>query len=270
MTKILSPTWPTPAQARILLALKSRPDLEVYLTDRVARWDGPGYSSSISAKTSRLRAEFGTPRRSSVLGCVASGWLAPIDGRDGWRNPPLSLTDSGREIAANLTMADTAKIPSSRPTEAQVLDALASAHQLPEWIFIRHLIVGTGASRPIIVQGAWDTINSLGEMDAFALNCWPSKHFRRVAYEVKVSRSDFKHELEQPRKRGGAEYFANECYFAAPAGIVKPEELPERWGLIEIAEGRRTTIVKAQSQEAGDLTMGFIASMCRNIMEARE
>lgn len=65
--------------------------------------------------------------------------------------------------------------------------------------------------------------------------------FRRMGYgerdgsvlvEVKTSRSDFLADKKKPhRATGGVGKFR---YFMAPTGLIKVEELPEKWGLIEV------------------------------------
>jgi len=267
MSKTPKTTGPSPSQARILLALKTYSDLSVYVTDRLAKWTGPGYDWATSMKYSKLKAQFGTPRRASVLKCIEAGWLEPLPG---WNTSTLNLTDEGRIIADGLGFEDLAR-KQPKHTEAEILNGLAEAYPLPRWIFIRHLIMSTGAARYVYEEGRFDPINLGGELDAFAMAAWPSDKYLRIAFEVKVSKADFKKEIDNPRKRQGAEYFANECYFAAPPGVIETFDLPKRWGLIEIAEGRLSTIKKAtRLNDPADLTMGFIASMCRNLMEFRE
>lgn len=67
-----------------------------------------------------------------------------------------------------------------------------------------------------------------------------------VGHEVKISRSDWLHELAQP---GKADRWADEChawYVVAPStDVVKPEELPPGWGLLVIRAGKLARQVKA-------------------------
>lgn len=70
-----------------------------------------------------------------------------------------------------------------------------------------------------------------------------------VGHEVKASRADWLHELDQPAK---AEVWGSQChswYVVAPStDIVRPEELPDGWGLM-VPNARTTTrmdvVVKA-------------------------
>lgn len=71
-----------------------------------------------------------------------------------------------------------------------------------------------------------------GRIDAAAFSCWPSKGFHRIAFEIKRSRGDFLRELERPAKRKWVEENFHQTWFVVPCGLVKPEEVPESWGLL--------------------------------------
>lgn len=71
-----------------------------------------------------------------------------------------------------------------------------------------------------------------------------------VLIECKVSRADF---LSDKNKffRRQENYGMGDCrYYACPKGIIKPEELPEGWGLLEVDERRIYTTVDAKWKEA--------------------
>lgn len=74
-------------------------------------------------------------------------------------------------------------------------------------------------------------------------------------YEVKVARSDWLHELEQPAKAEVWEQNVHEWWIVAPdTTVVRPEELPHGWGLIVPNPNPRTktrmdVIVKATRYE---------------------
>lgn len=102
-----------------------------------------------------------------------------------------------------------------------ILDRVVHASK-SEWLFLRELRVGTGFR------------NSASQrLDAFALNCLPHTGMKRICYEVKTSRADFLGELRQPLKRRIGMRYSNEFYFATPAGLLKPAEVPVECGLIE-------------------------------------
>ncbi len=137
---------------------------------------------------------------------------------------------------------------------SQILELLKWRHEPPQWAIFEELAIKTGYSSQRI--------------DFFAMNVWPSKKFWRVAYEVKVSRADFKNEMQDPNKRKAAEALANECFFVTPAGLVKVDEVPEGWGLIETTKGGlRVKKHAKQRNESGGLPMFFIASLARRLSD---
>lgn len=74
-------------------------------------------------------------------------------------------------------------------------------------------------------------------IDYWAMEMYASKGFKRISYEIKVSRSDFLHEIKNPKKRRRALLWSNEYYFITLPGIVRVGELPPEVGLIEVTEG---------------------------------
>jgi hypothetical protein len=73
---------------------------------------------------------------------------------------------------------------------------------------------------------------------------------RSVLIEVKVSRSDFLADKNKSFRRQMERGMGDHRYFAAPRGLLKPEEMPEKWGLLEI-DGRCVRERKeAEHQEA--------------------
>lgn len=101
------------------------------------------------------------------------------------------------------------------------------------------------------VKGEWVCWTEVFGIDVFAQRFW--RHgpgFQRVAYEVKVSRSDLLAELRRPQKRSLALELSNRFYFATPPGLVRPGELPEECGLVEVKNGRSRAVVPAPVRQA--------------------
>lgn len=133
----------------------------------------------------------------------------------------------------------------------QVIRHLQELHTGPEWATFVELADGTGGSKSRTI-------------DFFAFNLWPSSGYRSVAYEVKVSRADFRKELDDPSKRAPWERLAHETWFAAPAGVIPKTEVPEGWGLIEVSDdGKWKRPVRAMQRMRGDLPLTFTASLAR-------
>lgn len=108
-------------------------------------------------------------------------------------------------------------------------------------------------------------------VDAFALGMIPSKRYWRVAYEIKVSRTDFLRELNQPEKREWAEEVAHEFYFVVPAGIVKPEEVPEGCGLLVLQKnGLKKAVPAKQRHERRAFTTAEQMALIRSAQDMRE
>ncbi len=67
-------------------------------------------------------------------------------------------------------------------------------------------------------------------IDAAVFSLWASKGLYRYAFEVKVSRSDFIHELQNPLKHKWALECFHELWFVAPQDVIQLEELPPNIG----------------------------------------
>lgn len=146
-----------------------------------------------------------------------------------------------------------------------VLKALQTRYSPPEWAFFKELRVGTGF-KGYSLDREWG--NPEQRIDAWVINCWPSQEFKRLAFEVKISRSDFLKELAEPTKRQVALKFSNEFYFAAPAGLIKSDELPEECGLIEVYEDGRTRIRRrAPTRPGSDPCWRFVAALARRTFD---
>lgn len=76
-------------------------------------------------------------------------------------------------------------------------------------------------------------------IDFIAVDCWPTGGIELHGHEVKVSRSDWLHELKQPEKAEAFKRYMDRWWLVVPdASIVKADELPEGWGLLTLARDR--------------------------------
>ncbi len=55
-----------------------------------------------------------------------------------------------------------------------------------------------------------------------------------IVVEVKVSRSDFLADFKKPHRCGEVEALGNWRYYMCPTDIIKPEDLPPKWGLLYV------------------------------------
>ena len=133
----------------------------------------------------------------------------------------------------------------------QIIAALRLRHQLPEWVTVTEFSHSRQISR----------------IDVLAVHCWGQ--FERIAYEIKVSRSDFRRELANPNKRKYTQKYVDQFYFAAPDGLLKPAEIPGGCGLLVIYEDLRTRIRKRAPRiyPRPKPSRAFTASLARRLAE---
>lgn len=132
--------------------------------------------------------------------------------------------------------------------EKLVMQSAFSDHR----VMFAEFIPGTGSSR-----------GNESRIDAWMMDLWPSNHLERIAFEIKVSRSDFLSELKKPAKRRYAVQFSNSFYFVAPKGLIRPAELPTEAGLMEVSDGDLHTTVKAPFRDTVLPTWALVAAICR-------
>ena len=119
-------------------------------------------------------------------------------------------------------------------TERQMLDLLHKRYSQtnpgngPRYACAEHVKDGAGFAHRRIA-------------DFIAVDCWPTGGIELHGHEVKVSRSDWLHELKQPDKAEAFKRYMDRWWLVVPdVGIVKPGELPEGWGLLVLS--RRSTM----------------------------
>ena len=159
---------------------------------------------------------------------------------------------------------------------SEVLDILQEHYEKPilprntrgrvrpsPWAFLRELRLGTGKVRRDPRKKQPKSIRQ--RIDAWAYNTWPSQR-EAISFEIKVSRSDFLHELKQPKKREAALAVSNRYYFVVVDGVVSDlSEIPEECGYM-ITRGNAIAVLKeAPYRPMADLSMSFISSILRRI-----
>lgn len=81
--------------------------------------------------------------------------------------------------------------------------------------------------------------NVVGEQpDAIGWTTWGETKL----VECKASRSDFARDAKKYQRRRPEDGMGLQRYYCAPAGMLKAEELPESWGLIEVAANGRASV----------------------------
>jgi hypothetical protein len=140
-------------------------------------------------------------------------------------------------------------------TEAKVTDLLAARYKGTAWAFLPKVRNGTGWRR------------AARTADAIAMSLWPSRGLHIYGFEVKVERSDWLRELNDPQKAEDVFGFCDFWFVAAPQGVVNAAELPKTWGLLEIdGRGLRVT-VDAPLLQPAPVDRLFLASLLRKVTE---
>lgn len=57
---------------------------------------------------------------------------------------------------------------------------------------------------------------------------------RTILIECKISRADFKADAKKPWRKEPETGVGRWRYYMAPRGLLQPDELPDRWGLLEV------------------------------------
>jgi hypothetical protein len=101
--------------------------------------------------------------------------------------------------------------------------------------------------------------------DALVMQLWPSMGLHLEGFEIKCSRSDWLRELKDPDK---ADEFAQWCdkwyLLVSDRSIVKPDELPEGWGLMAPGKNGLRVVTNAPKRNAPDcVPKSMLASMLR-------
>lgn len=212
---------PSPYQARVLRLMEEH-DLQIIHWRRF-----PGElraKGKVDWQTrQRLdRAIRESIKRNKVLRATIQA-LLKNDLIKGWlddREVIYYLTDKGREVISNLVSEDFIS-PSSKNTNLSVAfieDALKVRH--PEdrgWVMFTEISFWGGR-----------------RIDALFFNRWWSQGHKLIAYEIKRSRGNFLHEIKHPEKREPVVAQVDQFFFAAPKGLIKPAEVPEDTGLVEV------------------------------------
>lgn len=164
-------------------------------------------------------------------------------------------------------------------TAREILAVLRRHHDPRAWLYVEEVRCGTGYdidARWVRAPNHRHVRNSTWErrIDAFAMCLYPSRNFERIAYEVKVSRSDFLHEISQPEKRTMAMSLSNLFYFAVPEGLVSPDEVPDECGLIVAKPMQNGVMVRHVAKKAArrvvpEPPLRFMVSLARRMRETR-
>lgn len=135
-------------------------------------------------------------------------------------------------------------------TERDMLDALARRYsQISQgvndrWVRAEHVRNGTGFYGYDSTTGRCS--GSLRTADFIAIDTWESKGHEIHGHEVKVSRSDWLHELADPSKAEAFKRYTHRWWLVVPdESIVRFGELPFGWGLLAFRGERLHAVHRA-------------------------
>lgn len=98
--------------------------------------------------------------------------------------------------------------------------------------------------------------------DFWTLHCQSGKNYQAIAYEIKVSRADFRRDSH--KKQREARLFSDQFYYVTPPGLIKLEEVPDWAGLIEIHGETRKHIHSAPIRDKDMPSWELVVSIIRN------
>lgn len=98
--------------------------------------------------------------------------------------------------------------------------------------------------------------------DFWTLAPWQSKGYRAIAYEIKVSRSDFRRDTADKQRE--ARLFSDQFYYATPPGLLTSADIPDWAGLVEIVDGKKRIAVPAPLRDKDAPSWELIVSLLRN------
>lgn len=254
---------PTPAQARILRALDE--NLGLFIS-----WSGKGgkaYWTGMGAR--EMQAQIGSPTSKTMSRLESEDWIEEQD-PDAFGSlyqPRLWRLSTAGFGALALLQDDDFVSPAPEFRAFEILQILRTdVFPKPYWLFVTELTMQSWGPRRL--DGfALRVAPSVSAGPGYQAGIAPHTALTSWALEVKVSRSDFLSELAHPPKREPAMAIAHRFAFVTPAGLVKPGEIPEGLGLLEVNSKRRVELRVRPSLAVPDPPdWRLVASIARAMM----
>jgi hypothetical protein len=96
-------------------------------------------------------------------------------------------------------------------------------------------------------------------IDAIALSPWEARKYALHLFELKSFREDWLRELHNPEKQNGFWKVGGDYWFLeTEEGIIKPEEVPEGFGLMQWREGKSLKIIKEAEYKPPNYDISFL------------
>lgn len=123
-------------------------------------------------------------------------------------------------------------------------------------------LVADGESKDCIWASELAFDGGARRCDFWTISANSSAGFQAVAYEIKISRADFKRDTHAKQRQ--ARLFSDRFYYVAPRGLIKPDDLPDWAGLIEFGDGALSMKVPAPHRDKDAPTWQLVVSLIRN------
>jgi hypothetical protein len=136
----------------------------------------------------------------------------------------------------------------------EIRKSLDARFTQPEWALFFEVGNGTGY-----------TCNR--HADAVAMNMYPSRGLSIIGFEIKVSRTDLKKELNSPNKAESIAQFCNEWYLVVPEGLIFDGDIiPAGWGIMECKKDQTIRVKKKPlfRTDSMPITKEFTAALLRS------
>jgi hypothetical protein len=140
-------------------------------------------------------------------------------------------------------------------TTPELFDLLAKKYPAPEYAFLGNVRNTTGYTKQIRTA------------DALALGLWPSRGMYLDGFELKVSRSDWLHELKQPEKAEEICQYCDRWWLVVSDEEIVKDDLPMNWGLMAVVKGKLKILKEAPMLTAIPMDRPFLAGFLRNTQE---
>lgn len=168
---------------------------------------------------------------------------------------PMTPKPSPAALVSDPPVGELFERDTEKLTEAEMLDRLRTRYSKrsgngPRWALVSHVRdrAGFDATRTI---------------DAIVMDTWASSGLALHGFEIKVSRADWRREIAQPEKAAAFVRFVDYFWVAAPRNVVRRDELPDGWGLIETRNGGLAVSVQARRLAPEPLDRSFVACLMR-------
>lgn len=104
-------------------------------------------------------------------------------------------------------------------------------------------------------------------IDFWDIHVHPSKGHEATAYEIKVSRADFRRDTAVKQRE--ARLWSDRFYYVTPKGLLKSEEIPDWAGLMEFDGSRLSIKVPAPKRDKDAPSWDVFVSLIRNSSAVR-